>query len=72
VLAYLNKQAQIRSQLRTRSKNTFFIWAQLASYLAFLLIISFTFLSHPFYLIEGEIEGEEASNCAEIDACLFK
>jgi hypothetical protein len=53
---------------------------KLSFYLAFLLIISF--LSHPFYLLlasspsvtisnEGEIEGEEASNCVEIDACFF-
>jgi hypothetical protein len=48
VLAYLNKQAQIRSQLRTRSKQeieaqlasylTFFIWAQLPSYLLLMLV----------------------------------
>jgi hypothetical protein len=49
--------------LRTRSKNTFFIWAQLASYLAFYLLLMLVCLFGAKGL---------ASNCAEIDACLFK
>jgi hypothetical protein len=58
VLAYLNKQAQIRSQLRTRSKQE--IEAQLTSYLSavgflfhpfYLTFFISPFLSHPFYLL---------------------
>jgi hypothetical protein len=66
---------------KSKHKATLSISPSISPFLShpFYLTLSISpFLSHPFYLTlsiscyanEGEIEGEEASNCAEIEAQL--